>query len=74
MKKRNKILVTIGILFIFIGCDGKDMAEYVARRAYNKLQNKYDKLQNKYDKLETENIKLKNELAQYKKGFKSMYE
>lgn len=67
MKKRNKILVTIGILFIFIGCDGKDMAEYVARSAYNELQNKYDKL-------ETENIKLKNELAQYKKGFKSMYE
>ena len=74
MKTRSKILAIIGIFFISAGCSDKDMAEYVARSAYNELQNKYYELQNKYSKLEAENNKLKNELARYKEGFKSMYE
>jgi len=74
MKTRSKILAIIGIFFISAGCSDKDMAEYVARSAYNELQNKYYELQNKYYKLEAENNKLKNELARYKEGFKSMYE
>lgn len=81
----NQYSVGVGILglviLIFVSCDSKDMAEYVAKSEYAKMENSYKqiKIENKELQrnnriLNSENDILKGKLEKYTNGFKSMYE